>query len=143
MHTRYCVQCHGTFIPRRNPNQRFCNQRTCQNVRKRQWRKQKHAKDPDYRENQRRAQNKWLQKKSPHYWRDYRKIHPEYTQRNRQQTRVRKQLASCKFNASQFAKSDALMAKRLIKPGTYTLVPLHHAGFAKSDALTVKISLIT
>jgi hypothetical protein len=142
MNKQYCCECHHPFIPLRNPHQRYCNQRSCQNARKRQWRKQKHAEDPDYRENQRRSQTKWLNK-SPHYWRNYREIHPEYTQRNRQQTRERKRLAVCKHDASQFAKSDALTLENAIKPGTYSLVPMPHSKFAKSDALIVKISLIT
>jgi len=142
MDRRCCVQCHYAFTPCRNPLQRFCNKRSCQNARKRQWRKQKRSKDPDYHENQRSAQKKW-QAKSPKYWRDYRKAHPKYTYRNRQKTRERKQLASCKRDASRFAKSDALQIKIPIKPGTYSLVPIHNTRFAKSDALTMKFALIT
>jgi hypothetical protein len=141
MSKRCCVQCHDVFIPRRNPNQRFCNKSACQNERKRQWRKQKRSKDPDYRENQRRAQKKWGEKSS-NYWRGYREKNPEYTHANRQKQKIRDLLpanARDKVNASLLAKSDALEANSPIKSGRYILIP----DLAKSDALRVNISLIS
>ena len=139
MSKKRCVQCHCAFIPLRNPDQRFCNKRPCQNARKRQWRKQKRSKDPDYRENQRRAQ-----KKSSYYWNNYRQTHPEYTQRNRNKQKIRdmRRARSELARKSHLAKSDALMANNLIKSGTYRLIPTY-PNLAKSDALTVNISLIT
>jgi hypothetical protein len=141
MSKRCCVQCHDAFIPRRNPNQRFCNQSACQNERKRQWRKQKRSEDPDYRENQRRAQKKWREKSS-NYWRGYREKNPEYIHANRQKQKIRDLLranAQDKVNASLLAKSDALVANSPIKSGRYILIP----DLAKSDALRVNISLIS
>lgn len=44
--------------------------------------------DPDYQDNQARAQAEWL-KRNPDYWRDYRLRHPEYTDRNRELQRQR------------------------------------------------------
>lgn len=145
MDKRNCAKCGTSLIPTRNPHQSYCSKSSCQNARKNFWRVQKRLKDPDYQVNQINSNKKWLNKK-PSYWRDYRKHHPDYTQRNRDQCRHRKQkkrLQSTQIEMdTQFAKSDAFSDKNIIESGTYTLTPLQDR-FAKSDALTVKISLIT
>jgi len=106
----------------------------------------KRLEDSDYQENHRISNNKW-RKRKPSYWREYREAHPDYTELNRKQCRRRKQqkrlLSSGVETVSQFAKSDALLDKNILKSGTYSLIPVHAHQFAKSDALTVKISLIT
>ena len=38
--------------------------------------------DPDYQDNQNRAQQAWSQR-NPNYWRDYRESHTKYVERNR------------------------------------------------------------
>lgn len=144
MEKRACKHCHHFFTPFRNPHQYVCSRRLCQNMRKVSWRRTKHGQDPDYRENQRHASQRW-RKKHPEYWRDYRITHPSYTNRNREkerQRRLHKRLV-CGSDASGVANSDALTAKNPVKPGTYQLVPLSHGGVANSDALIVKISLLT
>src|SRR6516165_11849184 len=111
MDKRNCTKCGIAFVPKRNPNQSYCSKLSCQNARKNFWRVQKRLKDPDYQENQIISTKKWLNKK-PCYWQDYRTHHPEYTQRNRDQSRHRKQqkrLPSAQIEMNtQFAKSDAL-----------------------------------
>jgi hypothetical protein len=147
MEACHCSRCNKPFLPKRNKNQSYCSDPPCQNARKNAWRAQKRLTDPDYRENQKSANKRW-QEKSANYWQDYRATHPEYTHRDRQQARVRKQrksqvLAPAKSDASRFAKSDVLIVETPIKTGTYRLVPVMLPGFAKSDALIVKIALIT
>jgi hypothetical protein len=140
-----CASCRCTFVPIRNPNQRYCSKKACQNARKEQWRKHKHRTDPAYQEHKRRAQKKW-RRKSPQYWRNYRNANTHYTQKNRQKQRIRdhhRAKSSQKDNGSHLAKSDALTSNSLIKSGVYTLIPGSLPTLAKSDALTVKISLIT
>jgi hypothetical protein len=150
----YCSSCNKPFLLKRNKAQRYCSDPPCQKARKNTWRTQKRLTDPDYRENQKRANKTWHQK-SPNYWQDYRATHSEYTYRDRERARVRKQRKSrvptlqkkpsqfAKSEASQFAKSDALTVENSIKTGTYRIVPVMLPGFAKSDALMVEISLIT
>jgi hypothetical protein len=146
MQEKPCVHCQRLFKVGRNPQQQFCGNTACQNVRKHLWRKKKYKQDPDYRDNQNRANQVW-RRKNPLYWRDYREAHPDYTQRNRQQQRLYKQklsvLRTPKGDASQFAKSDALTQKNHIISGTYKLIPEANPEFAKSDALTVKIAVVT
>jgi hypothetical protein len=61
-----CPACSAFFTPR-NKSQVFCSKPECQRARKSLWQKKKLATDPDYREEQRLAQNKWLQN-NPDYW---------------------------------------------------------------------------
>jgi len=49
-------------------NQRYCGRAACQLERKRRWQQAKMATDPDYRANQRQAQESWRQR-NPDYWR--------------------------------------------------------------------------
>jgi hypothetical protein len=148
-----CSHCNNPFRLKRNKSQRYCCDPPCQKARKNAWRKQKRVTDPDYRGNQKIANKTW-QEKSPEYWRNYRATHPEYTYRDRQRARVRKQRKSvrvykcddvllAKSDVSQFAKSDAFTIGNPIKTGIYRIAPVVLPGFAKSDALTVEISLIT
>jgi hypothetical protein len=144
---RACRHCHRLFIPVRNPQQQFCSRSKCQNVRKSTWRREKHKRDPDYRENQNQACKRW-RKKNSDYWKRYRADHSSYTEDNRCKQRQRKQALykgpepPSASKASQFANSDALTHKNLVKAGTYQLIPLPYDGFANSDALIVNISVI-
>jgi hypothetical protein len=150
--SRCCTHCHQMFLSIRNPSQQYCSQAICQTARKRHWQKQKRAKDPDYHHNQQRAEQSWRQR-HPDYWKRYRANHPGYTQRNREQQRIRqrqwrlKQAASgSKKNASPFANSDAFDVntyQKLIKSGTYCMIPVTHPAFANSDVFVVKMVVIT
>ncbi len=147
-----CVHCHQLFICKRNPGQHYCSEQACQKARKRFWRKQKYAGDPDYRDNQRRAEKNW-QQHHPDYWCRYRECHPAYTQHNREQQGLRdhgrsgKVYKSDAWLLSNLAKSDALpdtkTAPDTVKSGLYRLIPVTRADLAKSDALTVEISIVT
>ena len=87
--TRHCAHCGKPFQPRPQvPNQTYCSSNDCQRARKRQWQRDKFQADPDYRINQRAAQQAWSQRNQD-YWRNYRDDQPEYEQRNREQQRLR------------------------------------------------------
>ena len=83
MEEKRCAHC-GCLLDLnpRSKNQRYCGKKECQRARKRAWQKNKMATDPDYRANQRECNKAW-QEKNRHYWRNYRKNHPEYAERNR------------------------------------------------------------
>ncbi|WP_291994097.1 hypothetical protein [Candidatus Accumulibacter sp. ACC003] len=89
MEFRQCEACRQPFRPRpRNPDQCFCSAAACQRERRRRWQAAKRQSDPDYRENQKRAQKAWAER-HPDYWRTYRDQHPEYVARNRARQRER------------------------------------------------------
>jgi len=80
--TRLCLACGNWFYPLlQAPNQRFCSAPGCQRERRRRWQQQRLRSDPDYRDNQARAQARW-RARHPDYWRQYRASHPAYRERN-------------------------------------------------------------
>jgi hypothetical protein len=86
---RRCASCRKVFTPSpRAREQRFCSARPCQNNRRRIWQREKLRKDADYRENAELARQKRAES-NPDYWKIYRQEHPDYTERNVQQQRVR------------------------------------------------------
>ena len=73
-----CIHCGTHFIPvPQVPNQAYCSKANCQKERRRQWHKNKLLSDPDYRDNQSRAQKAWT-KKNPDYWRQHRQGGRDY-----------------------------------------------------------------
>lgn len=93
--------------------QQFCGSRECQRLRKNFWQQRKRASDPDYVENQSRAQRAWMDA-NPNYWREYRAKNPEYVVANRNSQRTRD-------GAKVIAKSDASSCSCL-ESGRYLLV---------------------
>jgi hypothetical protein len=107
---RRCVACGNPFRPRsQNPNQHYCSALACQRERRRQWQRQHLQSDPDYRDNQARAQANW-RARHPNYWRRYRATHPAYLDRNRSMQRQRN---ACR-RAKSVANMDASAAVRSI-----------------------------
>lgn len=141
MECRRCASCGRAFWPRAQvPHQQYCGLAACQRERRRRWQAAKRRDDDDYRDNQARAQRAWASS-HPAYWRDYRRTHPDYVERNRaasrQRQRDRRQLASM------FAKMDASPAPGRVPSGTYRLVPAVTGGFAKMDAWTVELTVLS
>ena len=134
-----CVNpnCRRLFLPDpRAKNQQYCNRKECRRFRKRRWQRRKLKDDPDYRDNQQRAQQGWIEQNRD-YWRRYRDSHPGYVNRNRllQTERDRKR------HASHLAKMDALRDFSSVKPGSYYLIPTKE-NLAKMDAIPPKYFLI-
>jgi len=89
MATRRCLACGDVFPLRpQSPNQAYCSASACQRDRRKHWQRGRRQSDHDYRENQKRAHERWLAQ-NPGYWREYRAAHAEYANRNRLQQRQR------------------------------------------------------
>ena len=89
MEIRQCAACgHVISAASQVPQQCYCAAPACQRERRRRWQQAKRQSDPDYHDNQSRAQRAW-RKRNPDYWREYRRDHPQYTERNRTQQRER------------------------------------------------------
>ena len=116
----------------RSKNQRYCGKKECQRARKRMWQKKKMATDADYHANQKDCNRAWRER-NRHYWRDYRRNHPEYAERNRL-------LQSAWRSRRRVAKMDASQRNPFIKTGTYWLIP--EDGVAKMDAFAGKVLLV-
>lgn len=137
-----CACCSIFFIPR-NKNQLFCSSRSCQCARKAFWQKQKIANDPDYKQQQRLSQQKWLAKKRG-YWKEYRSKNPEKVARNRSLQRIRNMQNRGGAQNSESSKS-VLIAKMDARKGfshklsgQYWLVPM----VAKMDAVKIFIATV-
>jgi len=135
-----CVHCGDFFDPSpRHKNQTACQKLECQRAKKAAWQRFKIKTDPDYQAGKKISQQKWL-KANPDYWKQYRKNHPEYTERNRilQSLRNRKNRAPKTFSnteASLIAKMDASKPYSFETLGQFWLIPV----IAKMDASKVNI----
>jgi hypothetical protein len=143
MQCRRCAACGASFRPRPQiPEQRFCSQPDCQGERRRRWKRRKGQMDPDYRDNQARAQRAWSERHQG-YWREYRRVHPEYRERNRQQQRVRNARRGAPGEAGMIAKRNASEAFGPEFSGTYVLTPVAQEPIAKRNAWRVKITALS
>ena len=143
MHCLRCAACGVSFLPRPQvPKQRFCSQPECQRERRRRWKRRKRQTDADYRDNQARAQRAWS-KAHGEYWREYRRNHPQYSERNRQQQRARNARRGVREGTGVIAKRNASEAFGPEFSGTYVLTPVGQEPIAKRNAWTVKITAIS
>lgn len=118
------------------PQQAYCSAPSCQRERKRQWQRHKLQTDPDYQDNQARAQQAWSQR-NPDYSRQYRDAHPEYVKRNRDQQRERTALTKNPV----VAKMDASISANPLPSGIYRLRLITNDKVAKMDVWTVEITV--
>jgi len=134
-----CAACGRTFQPRpQSPRQRYCSDSGCQRERKRRWQSNKLSNDPDYRDNQARAQQAWCQR-NPDYWREYRKQHQAYVERNRAEQRSRNE----RYRQASIAKMDMSIAPPLPTTGIYRLIRIESNEIAKMDSWMVEITLLS
>ncbi len=89
-----CINC-GQVVPanpRLKTGQSYCNDKACQNVRKKQWYQQNLAADPAYAERQKECKKQWQKNKPGHlYQKQYRQANPDYVEKNRIQQKLRNQ----------------------------------------------------
>lgn len=137
MANKHCVACGQPFQPRPQvPQQSYCAAPDCQRERRRQWQRVKLQTDPDYQDNQARAQQAWS-RRNPDYWRQYRESHPEYAERNRALQSER----NAKAVLGPIAKMDASNPLPPLPSGIYRLSLVTGGGIAKMDVWTVEITV--
>lgn len=137
MENRQCVACGKSFQPRPQVlDQTYCSAPDCQRERRKQWHRRKLQTDPDYQDNQLRAQQAWTQRNSD-YWREYRESHPEYAERNRTQQQERNK----KDTAHPIAKMDVSNPPIPLPSGIYHLSLATETDIAKMDVWTVEITV--
>jgi len=128
-----CVCCGKPFEPRpQAPSQAYCPLPNCQRARKRQWQQAKLQTDPDYRINQRAAQQAWSQRNQD-YWRSYRNARPEREHHHRKQQRAR----DAGRNGN-LAKMDV----RSLPSGLYRITRRPDFPRGASDSCIVEITLV-
>ena len=86
-----CRYCNQPFQPSPFcPHQFVCSRPNCQRQRRHDYHRRKIASDPVYRQVCLESPRKWRDQ-HPSYWKQYRQLHPEVVERNRQQQRRRDQ----------------------------------------------------
>ncbi|WP_128003253.1 hypothetical protein [Piscinibacter defluvii] len=139
MAARRCVACGKSFrVLSQVPDQAYCSEAACQRERRKLWQRSRREADPDYGDNQSRAQQAWMER-NPDYWRKYREAHPEYAERNRelQKQRNRDQ------RARKVAKKNASAMPPPMLPGVYRLTLASEEGVAKMDSWLVVLTFVT
>jgi hypothetical protein len=138
MKTKRCLACNQEFHARPQVSrQAYCSAPNCQKERRRLWQLNKRQTDPDYLENQMRAQQSWCDS-HPDYWKDYRAKHPEYADKNRIQQRKRN-----KKKKGEIAKMDVSDQVLSLPSGIYRLNPISDSEIAKMAMLIVEIRVIS
>ena len=126
MERRGCAACGQALRPRSQVLQQFyCSEAACQRERRRLWQRAKRASDADYRDNQAWAQRAWAANHRE-YWREYRRRHQPYCERNREAAGQRqhdRRQAAASAAVTEFAKMDASTPEKAVLSGTYRLVP--------------------
>lgn len=142
MNTLRCVNCGTKFLPAPQvPNQIYCSKQNCQKERRRQWQKNKLQSDPDYRDNQYRAQRAWSER-NPDYWRQRRTGSTNYGNRIPSQ-----QVYNTRKNKNSSIKMDALNSssnlRKALKDGIFSLRVIAEPVDEKMDSWIVELSSIS
>jgi hypothetical protein len=139
MDFKLCAACGQRFTLRPQvPTQRYCSTPSCQRERHRRWQQDKRQSDPDYRDNQARAQQAWSQRNRD-YWSTYRDSHPEYAKRNRKKQIKR----NARRKSTLIAKMDASTPVNPPPSGIYRLSPVTTSVIAKMDAWIVELTVLS
>lgn len=138
MEAKRCLACNKEFKARPQVSQQaYCSAPECQRERRRLWQLNKRQTDPDYLENQMRAQHSWCAS-HPNYWKDYRARNPEYADKNRIQQRKRN-----RSKKETIAKMDVTDQVLSLPSGIYCLSPFSDSEVAKMAAFIVEIRVIS
>src|SRR3989304_8781704 len=116
----------------------YCSSPECQRERRRRWQKARPQSDPDYRDNQSRAQQSWAER-HPDYWREYRRTHADYRERNRALQHER----DARRRERVLAKMDVSTRDSPVPSGIYRLSPVTRGDLAKMDAWMVRITVVS
>ncbi|HWR88577.1 MAG TPA: hypothetical protein VN277_09175 [Acidiferrobacterales bacterium] len=139
MESKQCAGCGKAFHPRpQTPKQTYCSSPQCQRERRRRWQQARRRIDPEYRDNQSRAQESWAERHRD-YWRQYRQTHPQYSERNRVLQRER----DARRRERVLAKMDVSARDSPVASGTYRLSPVTRDDLAKMDAWVVRITVVS
>ena len=139
MESKQCAGCHKAFHSRpQTPKQTYCKAPACQRERRRRWQVKRRQTDPEYQDNQSRAQESWAER-HPEYWQGYRETHPAYCERNRELQRER----DARRRERVLAKMDVKTRESPVPSGTYRLSPVTREDLAKMDAWTVQITVVS
>ena len=146
--TFICLHC-GKEVPR-NPHikqgQKYYSAKECQRARKRKWDKERYNSNETYKYRRLSSQKIWRKKRPSHeYQKNYRKMHPEYVNRNRDLQRNRnekRKKSKQKDIEGMIVNTDTLFTHPLID-GTYALMQVTKGGkIVNTDTLMVRMQIL-
>lgn len=133
MSLKTCLHCGMPFTPCATvPSQTYCSAEACQRARRCRWQANKRLTDPDYHDNQARAQKAW-QERHPKYWAEYRNTHCHAVVSNRTAQQGRD--ARCRQKEIVFP--GPIFPFINLSSGRYRLARISWYGIAKMDVLSV------
>jgi hypothetical protein len=137
-----CAHCHK--VTKRNPRiksgQKYCGAKACQQERKNKWEKDKLQNDSRYKEKRIAAKRGWYKRNHADRYHDqYRKLHPNYQDSNRQGQATRNQKKGKEREFRKIVKTDTLFSESLTSKGLYMLLPYDEKKIVKTDAFIVQI----
>lgn len=142
MENRWCNACGQLFSPSpKVPRQSYCPDPDCQRERRRLWQQARRRSDPDYLDNQIKAQKAWG-RRHPDYWRAYRAEHPDYAERNRL-LQVERNEKKPSHASPAIAKMDEFIGSIPLPAGIYRLAPIGETSIAKMNVWTVQITVLS
>jgi len=140
-----CRHCSKTLPrnPRLKTPQKYCSASSCQQARKNAWGKKEYQTNKSHRDKRLQSQKVCYGKRPGHsYQATYRKKHPEYVERNRDQQRLRNTRRQ-KDPRSMIVNTDALSLRASID-GDYMLMPVTDGGkIVNTDALIVQLRSVS
>ena len=138
--TIICLHC-GKKVPR-NPrlkNQKYCCAKECQQVRMRIWKNRQYKQNSEYHRKSLARQKVWRSKYPAYqYQREYRKTHPEYVMRNRDQQKERNKKRQ-KDHSTMIVNTDSLLFQSR-EDGVYTLSRIKKNMIVNRNALSLQPS---
>ena len=135
MKSKQCVNCGKTFKPApQATKQTYCNSMACQKERRKKWQTNKLKTDPDYKENQARAQKAWATRNHD-YWRKYRE-----SERDHEIQPAKVAQIPTKRELSNKVKMDAQSSGIPFADGLFTLKVIAPVPNVKMDSWIVEIT---
>ena len=137
--SRKCKACGNEFQPHaKSSKQSYCSSPECQLERRRRWLREKRQVDDAYKGNEEQKVKQW-RSKNQNYWKEYRKTHPDYADRNRHQQQIRNQ----RTRNPLIANVDDLPNIFPLYLGCYRLIRVDGKVIANVDDLILEISVIS
>lgn len=139
MEKKRCSSCRGLFYPcPKTPAQRYCSAPDCKRERRRRWQKEKRRADPDYKVNQKKAQESWRQR-NPNYWSQYRHKNRQMALSNTKNNDAAPKI----LGPAGGVKMDSLSTIFPFESGVYRLQMHSPNGSVKMGAWMVKITVLS
>ena len=141
--TFICLHCGGTFLC--HPcakNQKYCSAEECRRASRRAWKKKNYATNKFYRQQCLNHQKTWRKQRPAHeYQKEYRELHSEYVERNRELQRGRNKKR--KNDLTQMIVNRDTLSKHPSDGGTYALMQVKNGMIVNRNTFMVRMQVLS